>query len=118
MGAGTTVFRGVHINNRRRVDALCNPGNPCRIATTVKKKPAKCESASRTEGSTQTCVLMLHRSRWTLRRKLTVVASDSGFECDLETSVAFNQDDLNDPVRNLGLSKSASEILASWKLSN
>lgn len=39
--------------------------------------------------------------------------SDSDFDCDLGTPKPFNQDDLNDLIRDLGLSKTGSEILAS-----
>ncbi|CAH1113529.1 unnamed protein product [Psylliodes chrysocephalus] len=39
--------------------------------------------------------------------------SDNDFKCDLETAKPFNQDDLNDLIRDMGLSKSVSEILAS-----
>ncbi|CAH1108161.1 unnamed protein product [Psylliodes chrysocephalus] len=40
-------------------------------------------------------------------------SSDSDFECDLGTPKPFKQDDLNDLIRDLGLSKSALNILAS-----
>lgn len=40
-------------------------------------------------------------------------SNDSDFECDLKAPKLFNQDDLNDLIRDLGLSKAASEILAS-----
>lgn len=39
--------------------------------------------------------------------------SDNDFECELKAPKLFNQDDLNDLIRDLGLSKHASEILAS-----
>ncbi|GBP18274.1 hypothetical protein EVAR_9117_1 [Eumeta japonica] len=42
-----------------------------------------------------------------------IESSDSDFEYDLKAPELFNQTDLNDLIRDLGLSKSASEILAS-----
>ncbi|GBP39574.1 hypothetical protein EVAR_26656_1 [Eumeta japonica] len=42
-----------------------------------------------------------------------IESSDSDFEYDLKALELFNQTDLNDLIRDLGLSKSASEILAS-----
>ena len=39
--------------------------------------------------------------------------SSDDFDCDLGTPKPFNQDDLSDLIRDLGLSKTASEILAS-----
>ncbi|GBP59676.1 hypothetical protein EVAR_39833_1 [Eumeta japonica] len=42
-----------------------------------------------------------------------IESSDSDFKYDLQAPKLFNQTDLNDVIRDLGLSKSASEILAS-----
>ncbi|GBP31362.1 hypothetical protein EVAR_13482_1 [Eumeta japonica] len=42
-----------------------------------------------------------------------IESSDSDFEYDLKAPELFNQTDLNDLIRDLGLPKSASEILAS-----
>ncbi|CAG9794568.1 unnamed protein product [Diatraea saccharalis] len=40
-------------------------------------------------------------------------SSESEFECDLDTPKPFNQDELSDLIRDLGLPKSASELLPS-----